>query len=58
MVVLQLTETHRSGVLVQVIFMTGWAPHESQQQAMQRGSATVTLEDLQAELEKRKREKS
>lgn len=55
---LQLTETHRSGVLVQVIFMTGWAPHESQQQAMQRGSATVTLEDLQAELEKRKREKS
>ena len=44
--------------MVQIIFMTGWAPHESQQQALQRGSAMVTLEELQAELERRKASKS
>ncbi|CAL5229286.1 g12583 [Coccomyxa viridis] len=38
----------------QIIFMTGWAPHASQQRPMQRGSAEVTLESLQAELAKRK----
>ncbi len=41
-------------VLLQIIFMTGWAPHASQQRPMQRGSAEVTLESLQAELAKRK----
>ena len=44
-------------VLLQIIFMTGWAPHASQQRPMQRGSAEVTLESLQAELEKRKASK-
>ena len=45
------------GLFLQVIFMTGWAPHASQQRPMQRGSAEVTLESLQAELEKRKASK-
>ena len=44
-------------LLLQIIFMTGWAPHASQQRPMQRGSAEVTLESLQAELEKRKASK-
>ena len=44
-------------VFLQIIFMTGWAPHASQQRPMQRGSAEVTLESLQAELEKRKASK-
>ncbi|CAI5465149.1 unnamed protein product [Closterium sp. Yama58-4] len=30
----------------QVIFMAGWAPHESQQRARRRGSASVSLHDL------------
>lgn len=30
----------------QVIYMAGWAPHSSQQQAKRRGSATVSLSDL------------
>eukprot|EP01018_Ginkgo_biloba_P026556 Gb_17961 [translate_table: standard] len=34
----------------QVIYMTGWAPHPSQQKAKRRGSATVSFEDLQKEL--------
>ncbi|CAK0787089.1 hypothetical protein CVIRNUC_010305 [Coccomyxa viridis] len=42
----------------QVIFMTGWAPAPNQQRAMERGSATVTLEDLQAELARRKEKKT
>lgn len=41
--------------LFQVIYMTGWSPHERQQQAMPRGSATVSFEDLQAMIEKQKR---
>ena len=48
----------RGGVLAQVIFMTGWAPAPNQQRAMERGSATVTLEDLQAELARRKEKKA
>ncbi|BDA50516.1 Arginine-hydroxylase NDUFAF5, mitochondrial [Coccomyxa sp. Obi] len=36
----------------QVIYMTGWAPHERQQRAMARGSATKSFEDLQAMIEK------
>ncbi|KAL9234171.1 hypothetical protein vseg_009070 [Gypsophila vaccaria] len=31
----------------QVIFMTGWREHQSQQKPKRRGSATVTFEDLQ-----------
>jgi len=31
----------------QVIFLSGWAPHSSQQQAKARGSATVSFDDLQ-----------
>ena len=38
----------------QVIYMTGWSPHEAQQRAMRRGSATVSFEDLQAKLGERK----
>ncbi|KAI7842365.1 hypothetical protein COHA_004004 [Chlorella ohadii] len=34
----------------EVIYMTGWAPHPSQQQAAKRGSATVSFEDLVADL--------
>ena len=30
----------------QVIYMAGWAPHASQQQAKRRGSATVSFADL------------
>ena len=30
----------------QVVYMTGWAPHVSQQKPSQRGSATVSFEDL------------
>lgn len=32
----------------QIIYMTGWAPHESQQKSAPRGSATVSFEDLAA----------
>ncbi len=32
---------------LQVLYMTGWAPHASQQQPARRGSATVSFEDLQ-----------
>lgn len=32
---------------LQVIYMTGWAPHDSQQRARKRGSATVSLKDLE-----------
>ena len=34
----------------EVIYMTGWAPHPSQQKAAKRGSATVSFEDLVADL--------
>lgn len=30
--------------------MTGWAPHERQQQASARGSATVSFQDLEKEI--------
>ena len=30
----------------QVIYLSGWAPHESQQQAKKRGSATVSLSEI------------
>lgn len=36
----------------QVMYMTGWAPHSSQPRPKQRGSATVSFEQLAAELEK------
>lgn len=35
---------------VQVLYMTGWAPHASQQKPSRRGSATVSFEDLQEAL--------
>ncbi len=38
--------------MIQVIYMTGWSPHERQQRAMPRGSATKSFEDLQAMIEK------
>lgn len=31
----------------QVIYMTGWREHPSQQKAKRRGSATVSFQDLQ-----------
>ena len=34
----------------QVIYMTGWAPHESHPHAAARGSATVSFDQLSAEL--------
>lgn len=34
----------------EVIYMTGWAPHPSQQQPARRGSATVSFEDLVKDL--------
>ncbi|KAK9917381.1 hypothetical protein WJX75_003779 [Coccomyxa subellipsoidea] len=39
----------------QVIYMTGWSPHDRQQQAMPRGSATKSFEDLQAMIEKQQK---
>lgn len=36
-----------SGMRLQVLYMTGWAPHASQQKPARRGSATVSFEDLQ-----------
>ena len=30
----------------QVIYLTGWSPHESQQRPLPRGSATLSLKDL------------
>ncbi|KAJ0514939.1 hypothetical protein HanHA300_Chr10g0375171 [Helianthus annuus] len=38
-----------SHVLGQVIYMTGWREHESQQKAKRRGSATVSFKDIQKE---------
>tara|TARA_B100000683_G_scaffold115373_1_gene113344 strand:- start:4804 stop:5946 length:1143 start_codon:yes stop_codon:yes gene_type:complete len=35
----------------EVLYMTGWRSHESQQSAKQRGSATVSLADLQKHLD-------
>lgn len=34
----------------EVIYMTGWAPHPSQQKAARRGSATVSFEELVEDL--------
>ena len=34
--------------------MTGWAPHERQQQPMARGSATVSFKDLEKEISSEK----
>lgn len=31
---------------MQIIYMSGWAPHESQQRAKARGSAELSLSDL------------
>ena len=30
----------------QLIYMTGWSPHESQQRPLERGSAQFSLKDL------------
>ena len=30
----------------QLIYLTGWSPHESQQRPLARGSAQVSLKDL------------
>lgn len=37
-----------------VIYMTGWAPADGQQNPAARGSATVSLEDLEDFLKKNK----
>lgn len=37
---------HLPAATFEVIFMTGWAPHPGQQRPAQRGSATVSFEDL------------
>jgi NADH dehydrogenase [ubiquinone] 1 alpha subcomplex assembly factor 5 len=39
-----------SAATFEVIYMTGWAPHPRQQQPLQRGSATMSFEDLVSEL--------
>jgi NADH dehydrogenase [ubiquinone] 1 alpha subcomplex assembly factor 5 len=36
----------------QVLYMTGWSPGEGQQVASERGSAGVSLSQLEQELEK------
>lgn len=42
--------TYEGGVFwEQVIYMTGWKEHESQQKAKRRGSATVSFKDIQKE---------
>lgn len=40
-------------MLLQVIFMTGWAPSAATPKAAERGSATVSFHDMAAELSKR-----
>ena len=35
----------------EILYMTGWRPHSSQQTAKQRGTATVSLSDLQKHLD-------
>ena len=37
------------GFDLQVIYMTGWKEHHSQQKAKRRGSATVSFQDIQKE---------
>jgi len=39
-------ETGEIPATFQMIFLTGWAPHESMQKPMSPGSATVSLKDL------------
>ena len=39
-------KTGRLPATFDIIFMTGWAPHASQQQALRRGSAQVSLIDV------------
>ncbi|XP_021832631.1 putative methyltransferase At1g22800 isoform X1 [Prunus avium] len=34
-------------LVLQVIYMTGWRDHPSQQRAKRRGSATVSFQDIQ-----------
>eukprot|EP00898_Chlorokybus_atmophyticus_P006440 jgi/Chlat1/6798/Chrsp51S00506 len=36
----------------EVIYMAGWSPHDSQQKPKRRGSATVSMEDLQSMIER------
>jgi hypothetical protein len=47
---LALDADTRVRATLELIWMSGWAPHESQQQPARRGSATVSLKDV---LEKR-----
>jgi len=46
-----LTEEERASGSIpatyQAIYMTGWAPHERQQQPLPRGSATASFEDIE-----------
>ncbi|QDZ23473.1 methyltransferase domain-containing protein [Chloropicon primus] len=42
----------------QVIYVSGWSPHESQQKPLQRGSATASLADLREEVESLRKEKN
>ena len=35
---------------MQAIYLTGWAPHERQQQPLARGSANVSFNDLEVAL--------
>ena len=34
----------------QLIYMTGWSPHESQQRPLPRGSGQISLKDLEKDL--------
>jgi len=39
--------------VVQVIFMTGWAPSDTTPKAAKRGSATISFSEMAEELQKR-----
>ena len=34
----------------QIIYLTGWSPHESQQRPLPRGSGQISLKDLEKDL--------
>jgi hypothetical protein len=43
---LAMDDDGRVRATLELIWMSGWAPHESQQQPARRGSATVSLSDV------------